>query len=448
MHVPRNKGLLFTIFSALVIVVGTYIAIRYAKGGFRVTDSGISQETGLLSVSSLPTGAEVYINEKLVTATSDTLYLDPDQYEVAIRKDGYTEWKKIITLEKEVVSQANALLFPSAPSLTPLTFTGIENLSPSPDGQKILFYSASNSAQKKNGLYVLELSDNSLSLQRGARQISQDSSTINLATAKFIWSPDSTQIIVFGSNREVLLDVSRLNDLDALSDISFRRKQLLNDWEDEMALREQQFLGKFPPAIIKIATSSATNVFFSPDKKRLLYTATESATLDPNLIPALPGANSQPEERQLQAGGIYIYDREEDKNFRVGTQQDKTVFPAKSLLSTFFEQNQATPNTIATTSARRSLEASSSSELADLYRNYHSSLFADTYQWFPDSKHIFSAEDSRIVIKEYDNTNAVTVYSGPFFQNFIYPWPDGSRLLIATHFNPETPNNLYAIELR
>ena len=448
MHVPRNKGLLFTVFSALVIVVGTYIAIRYAKGGFRVTDSGISQETGLLSVSSLPTGAEVYINEKLVTATSDTLYLDPDQYEVAIRKDGYTEWKKIVTLEKEVVSQANALLFPSAPSLTPLTFTGIENLSPSPDGQKILFYSASNSAQKKNGLYVLELDDNSLSLQRGARQISQDSSTIDLATAKFIWSPDSTQIIVFGANREVLLDVSRLNDLDALSDISFRRKQLLSDWEDEMALREQQFLGKFPPAIIKIATSSATNVFFSPDKKRLLYTATESATLDPNLIPALLGTNSQPEERQLQAGGIYIYDREEDKNFRVGTQVTKPAFPSKKLLSTLFGQDQSPVNSIATTSARRSLEASSSSELADLYRNYHSSLFADTYQWFPDSKHIFSAEDSRIVIKEYDNTNAVTVYSGPFFQNFIYPWPDGSRLLIATHFNPETPNNLYAIELR
>jgi len=448
MHVPRNKGLLFTVFSALVIVVGTYMAIRYAKGGFRVTDSGISQETGLLSVSSLPTGAEVYINEKLVTATSDTLYLDPDQYEVAIRKDGYTEWKKIITLEKEVVSQANALLFPSAPSLTPLTFTGIENLSPSPDGQKILFYSASNSAQKKNGLYVLELSDNSLSLQRGARQISQDSSTIDLATAKFIWSPDSTQIIVFGSNREILLDVSRLNDLDALSDISFRRKQLLSDWEDEMALREQQFLGKFPPAIIKIATSSATNVFFSPDKKRLLYTATESATLDPNLIPALLGTNSQPEERQLQAGGIYIYDREEDKNFRVGTQATTPEFPSKKLLSTMFGQDQSPANSIATTSARRSLEASSSSELADLYRNYHSSLFADTYQWFPDSKHIFSAEDSRIVIKEYDNTNAVTVYSGPFFQNFIYPWPDGSRLLIATHFNPETPNNLYAIELR
>lgn len=448
MHVPRNKGLLFTVFSALIIVIGTYIAIRYAKGGFRVTESGISKETGLLSVSSLPTGAEVYINGKLVTATSDTLYLDPDQYELVIRKDGFTEWKKTITLEKEVVSQANALLFPSAPSLTPLTFTGIENLSPSPDGQKILFYSASNSAQKKNGLYILELNDNSLSLQRGSRQISQNNSNLDLTRAKFIWSPDSTQVMLFSNNREILLDVTKLNDLDALPDISFRRKQILTDWEDEMALREQQFLGKFPPAVIKIATSSATNVFFSPDKKRLLYTATAAAVLEPNLIPALPGANSQPEERQLVPQGIYIYDREEDKNFRIGTQVEKPLFPAKTLLSTMFGPNQSTTNAVATTSARRSLEASSSSTLADLYRNYHSSLYADTYQWFPDSKHVFSAEDSRIVIKEYDNTNAVTVYSGPFFESFLYPWPDGSRLLIATHFNPETPNNLYAVELR
>ena len=448
MHVARNKGLLFTALSALIIIGGTYIAIRYAKGGFRVTDSGLSQETGLLSVSSLPTGAEVYINNKLVTATSDTIYLDPNQYEVAIRKDGFTEWKKTITLEKEVVSQASALLFPSAPSLTPLTFTGIENVSPSPDGQKIVFYSASNSAQKKNGLYILELNDNSLSLQRGARQITQDSSTIDLAIASFIWSPDSSQLMIFGKNREVIVDISRLSEIDSLADISFRRKQILSDWEDEMALREQQFLSKFPPAVIKIATASAINVFFSPDKKRLLYTATRSGELQPNLIPTIVGTNTQPEERQLQAGGIYVYDREEDKNFRVGTQVINPKHPAKTLLSIEFGQDQSSANAIATTSAHRSLQASSSAQLAKLYQSYHSSLYADTFQWFPDSKHVFSAEDNRIVVKEYDNTNAVTVYSGPFYERFLYPWPDGSRLLIATHFNPETPNNLYAVELR
>ncbi|MCA9372932.1 PEGA domain-containing protein [Candidatus Woesebacteria bacterium] len=448
MHVPRNKGFLFTLLSALIIVGGTYVAIRYAKGGFRMTETGLSAETGLLAVTSLPTGAEVYINDKLVTATNDTLYLDPAEYKVSIRKDGYTSWNKTIALEKEVVSQANALLFPSAPSLTPLTFTGVENLSPSPDGQKIVFYSATNSAQKKNGLYVLELSDNSLSLQRGPKQITEDSSTIDLATVHFVWSPDSSQLMLLGKSREVLLDVSKLTDIDSAPDTSFRRKQILSDWEDEMALREQQFLGKFPEAVIQIATQSATNVFFSPDKKRLLYTATQSAQLATDLLPPLPGANSQVEERTLEPGGIYIYDREEDKNFRVGTQKSEPEFPTKTLLSVVFGQNQTSLNTIATSSAHRTIEASNSAQLAELYRSYHSSLFADTYQWFPDSKHIFSAEDNRIVVKEYDNTNAVTVYSGPFYQNFIYPWPDGSRLLVATHFNPATPNNLYAIELR
>lgn len=448
MHVPRNKGLIFTILSALVIVVGTYVAIRYAQGGFRVTTDGLQTDTGLLSVTSLPTGAEVYINDKLVTATDDTLYLDPDQYTVTIRKDGYTEWKKVITLEKQVVSQANALLFPSAPSLTPLTVTGVENMSPSPDGQKILYYSASNSAQKKNGLYVLELSDNTLSLQRGARQITQDGGELDLEKASFIWSPDSTQLLVFSNGREVLLDVSKMNDLETAPDVSFRRKQIIADWEEEMALREQQFLSKFPSDVISVATASATNVFFSPDKKKLLYTATASATLAENLIPPLPGSNSQPQERDLQPGGIYIYDREEDTNFRVGTQPETTKFPEKSLLSLSVEPDSVSAASVATVSAHRSLEASTSGQLAALFRSYHSPLYADTFQWFPDSKHIFYSEDGRIIVKEYDNTNATTIYSGPYSQSFVYPWPDGGRLLIATHFNPATPNNLYAIELR
>lgn len=447
MHVPRNKGFLFTLVSALLILGGTYLTIQYANGAYRVTENGLVSESGLLSLTSAPTGAEVYINEKLVTATNDTLYLEPNSYQVKIKKDGYSEWNKEIQLQKGVVSQANALLFPSAPSLTPLTFTGVENISPSPDGQKILFYSASNSIEKNNGLYLLELSDNTLSFQRGSRQISQDSSSIDLATANFIWSPDSGQVLLLSENREILLDLSKLNDLDRLPDMSFRKKQLLTEWEDEMALREQQFLVKFPAQMIEIATSSATNVFFSPDKKKLLYTATASAQLADNLVPPLPGINSQTQERQLEPGGIYIYDREEDTNFRVGTQSNDSEY--KSLFSIGIADPSATNALTATESGRRSFQsATSSAELAANYRRYHSPLFTESYQWFPDSKHIFFTEDDAIRIKEYDGANSITIYSGPFDGDFVFPWPDGSRLLIATQFSPNVPLNLYAIELR
>lgn len=50
---------------------------------------------------------------------------------------------------------------------------------------------------------------------------------------------------------------------------------------------------------------------------------------------------------------------------------------------------------------------------------------------------------------EYDGGNKTTLYSGPFDQNFVYTWPDGSGLIIVTNFNDETvPQNLYKIGLR
>ena len=89
MRIPASKGLFYTLFSTLIIVALTYLAINYAKGGYRITDTGLSPETGLLSANSFPSGAEVYINDKLVTATDDTLYLDPGEYQVRISQDGF-----------------------------------------------------------------------------------------------------------------------------------------------------------------------------------------------------------------------------------------------------------------------------------------------------------------------------------------------------------------------
>jgi hypothetical protein len=464
MRIPASKGLFYTLFSGLVILALTFLAINYAKGGYRITEKGLRPETGLLAANSFPSGAEVYINDKLVTATDDTLYLDPGEYQVRIGRDGYSSWQKTLTLEKELVTQTNAKLFPSAPSITPLTFTGAENILPSPDGQKIVFYTASKSSAKKNGLYLLELADNPLSFQRGARQISQDSSRIDLATANFIWSPDSNQLMIISPNRQILIDTSKTNDLDNLPDISFGRKQILSDWEEEMYLREKQFLVKFPEEIVSMATQSAVNVYFSPDKKRLLYTATAELTLPEELVPPLPAANTQVQARNLVAGGIYIYDREEDRNFQVGTAPEENTHPTKQLL-TILTQNSSTPTLDSDLSVsptnpevvidHRSLQTNPLSpeepltpqEVAVKFNTYHSSLFADTLQWYPDSNHLFYSSDNEIKIMEYDSTNLRTLYSGPFTNQFIYPWPDGSRLLITTSFTPRTALNLYAVEL-
>ena len=135
-----GSRVVYTLLSIVIIALGSYLAIQYARGSWRVTNKGIVANTGLLNVNSFPTGAQVFIDDKLITATDDTIYLEPDTYQVKIIKEGYSPWYKALTVQSELVTQSNALLFPSAPSITPLTFTGIDNVNPSPDGQKVLFF--------------------------------------------------------------------------------------------------------------------------------------------------------------------------------------------------------------------------------------------------------------------------------------------------------------------
>ena len=444
-----NRKTIYTFVSAAIILVGTAVAIQYAKGNLRVTDQGFVQGTGLLAANSFPTGAEVHIDGKLVSATDDTLYLQPGSYDVSIIKEGYTPWKKKVRVEKELVTQTNAQLFPLAPSFTTLTITGITNLQPSPDGEKIVYYSASASAAKKNGLYVLGLtSNNNLTFSRGPRQIAEDSVNFDLTEARYIWSPDSNEILVITPNRTVLLDASKLSDLDLLPDVGFRENQILSEWEQEMYLRERQFIREFPEEIIAIATTSAQNVYISPDKKRLIYTATSSATIPENIVPdALPSTNSVEEVRSLEPNTIYVYDREEDRNYRVAQVASTSADTIKQLLA-LDSFDTSSPLLTASPSSFTQLQASTSAQTANNFNSYHSPVYSHTFQWYPDSKHLLYVEDNQIKVMEYDAGNQVTLYSGPFADNFVYPSPNAERLIILTSFSPDSPLNLYAVELK
>ncbi len=443
----NGAGVVFTLLSAVIIIAGSYLAIQYARGNYRFDRDGILVESGLLSANSFPTGAQVFIDDELTTATDNTLYLKPGEYQIKIVKEGYSPWQKTLQIEKELVAQTNARLFPIAPTLTPLTFTGAENILPSPDGRKIVYYTASASTQAKNGLYVLELTDSFMPFQRSSRQIAEDVPLYNLAEALLIWSPDSTQLMVLSELKQVLIEVNQRNSLQSLPDISFRRSQILSEWEEEIYLRERQYLAEFPEEILTIATESAKNVYIAPDKKKLLYTATNSATLAEGIVPPLPSSSTQPENRNISSGKIYVYDQEEDKNFEISitTSEDESII--KGLLADDALAKEPR-NLLTQPSEFTRLQAETISQTALNFNIYYSSLLINTLQWLPDSNHLMFASNSHIRIIEYDGTNNITIYSGPFAKNFIYPWPDGSRLIILTSFSPDSPKNLYSIELK
>jgi hypothetical protein len=464
-----GSRVIYTLLSIAIIALGSYFAIQYARGSWRVTNKGVVANTGLLNVNSFPTGAQVFIDDKLITATDDTIYLEPNIYHIKIAKEGYSPWYKVLSIQSELVTQTNALLFPVAPSITPLTFAGMTNVNPSPDGQKILFFTDQASAQLKNGFYILDLNSNFLSLQSGPKQITDDLSDLDLAHAQIIWSPDSTEVIILTDKKEFLVSIDKKINLSEQKDITFQKKDILARWEEEIYLRERQFLAKFPKEILDLTKNFAKNVYLSPDKKRLLYTAGAAATLAENIIPPVPATNTQEEARTLEPGAIYVYDREEDKNFKVATvaalpdllNLTTTATPSsktndKNMVETNTEKFILADDLESTTA--KSLEASPTAfyrlqktnnlSTALSFANYYTAAQLNTMQWFPDSKHLLFVEEGKIKIMEYDGQNKTTVYSGPFTDNFVYPWPDGSKLVIKTSFSPDSPDNLYVIDLK
>lgn len=75
---------------------------------------------------------------------------------------------------------------------------------------------------------------------------------------------------------------------------------------------------------------------------------------------------------------------------------------------------------------------------------------AKDHTWLPDSRHIILVEDTTISIVDFDGTNKAIIYAGSFQDDFVFPWPDSSRLVIISSFPTPTASepNLYGINLK
>jgi len=418
------RGLLISIGVVIFLVAGTTVAIYWARGYRPNLKDATFLPTGLLVANSFPTGAQVYINDKLTTATDNTINLAPGDYKIKIVKDGYLSWEKNLKLQKELVTQTNTLLFPAAPDLKALTYVGITNPVPSPDGRKIAFVILSSNSADKNGLYILDLSNRTLSFKSETRQIAK-LEAFNFEKAKFIWSPDSVNLLAWQENltgeivSSVLLDVNKMNDV--LPDQTAKISVLLDEWETDINLKTKERIAKLPKKLDELLKNNSTNLYWSPDEEKLLFTATASATIPDGLIAALPASNTQPQTRALEQGKIYVYDLKEDRNFLVG-------------------ETLETPK-----------QSTSSSQLSQIAKQY-TPIFTQNIQWYSDSKHLITSLKDKIIIQEYDSTNKMTVYAGPIMSTdtypFVYPWADGSKLIILTTLNKDMPANLYAVNLK
>lgn len=402
-----SLAIIFFLFLGTAAVVLYGRGYRFGLGNGRVELTG----TGILVTTSNPDGAQVLINGHLTTATDNTINLIPGKYHVKIFKEGYFPWEKDLLVKKEVVSKADALLFPTAPKLESITAIGVQNPVIDPSSTR-LAYTVSSQSAKKNGIYILDMTQRPvLTLQNAATHIVDDTLDV-FSNAELSWSPNGNQLLATILTSETtsttyLLSTGGFNDNP--QDVTTTLQTVLNTWEREITEKEQARITGHKAKLRKIILENFKILAWSGDEAKILYTASRSAGLPIIITPRHLGVDITPEDRNIKEGSVYVYDIKEDKNYNLKLSSQS----ARS---------------------RSAGEISQSSQ---------------SLNWFPDSEHLIYVNDQKIDIMELDGTNSTTLYAGPFVDSYVFSWPNSTKIVIVTNLgNSNIPATLYTIGLK
>jgi len=399
-----------------IILLGFFIliltgVIAYARGYRLDFSQKTLTSTGILVVSSYPDGAKIYLNGKLSGATNSNLTLPPGKYQLEIKKDGYFPWKKNLTIKGELVIKAEALLFPLGPSLSPITSLGVVKAQFSEINNKTIILSQTDDPEK-DGIYLLENTRRALSIFSPLKLLALKSAfpenleTLTNPNIEIKFSPDGKQIMLTTKTAAYLLSTEEKTNHPF--DITKAKETMEQAWIEQEEKNQQKILETFKEPLPKIAAEAFRIISFSPDETKILYEATKSASLPLIINPPLIAANQTEEERDLKKGSLYVYDKKEDKNYKI------------DLINLISKKNPKPK-----------------------------SQFSNFIIWYPDSQHLIINEGKQISIVDYDGENKQVVYSGPFEQDFVAVTSDG-KLLILANLNPQTNKlpDIYAVGIK
>lgn len=382
-----SKRFLITLITLMVIGFAASVAIFLAKGYTFSPKEGRILGTGIISITSTPDAASVYIDGHLTTATDATIStLPPKKYKVKLTKEGFISWEKQVEVKEGLVTDLNVTLFPSIPTLFPLTYNGIKNPILSPDESMLAYIvpisTESAGVRKKAGVWVWSLeADRPIAFTRGAEphQVAR-TETIDYSEANLRWSSDSKQLLATVGNNSYLTQEGKFNEEP--KDITPILEQTLKGWDEDKKDKDSARVLNIKDLGARKVASSAAILRWSPDESKILFS--EQGIVN----------GEESEKKDESAIKFKIYDLETNEQYDI-------------------------PGA-----------------------NYHF--------WLPTSMHIVLVESSQISIVDFDGTNKAVVYAGNFEDSLVFAWPDSSRLVFISSFPTPTAStpNLYGINLK
>src|SRR3972149_10353080 len=369
----ERKTLIRTLFTVLVIFGITTVLYLYTSGYRLQREEKIKidfKKTGMLSIKSIPEGANIYIDGERTNATDTTIPgIEPGIHNLKISKTGYVDWEKDVEVFAELVTDITAVLVSGSPRLEPLTNTGSAQPVISPSLNKLAYFSKD---PLKPGVWVIPLNQGGLSLFKSNPYIViQDTQRNKYSGGTLIeWSPDEKKLLVEDANK-----LSYLIDLQSgVAQSTTSPEKARKEWSEEIVKKRNDFLERLeiPDEIRSVAVQPAT--LWSPDDKKFLYTKANEQILE-----------------------YRVYNME--KPIPIGEKVDNLVFTLKKL--------EPQP------------------KISWYYDSFH--LILTNLDSKEKNKGIIS-------IIRIDGTNKTEIYNNTLHSDNVYSGPGGDKLIILTTF--------------
>lgn len=220
----RTRNIIFSILLIFFLIVAP-LTVFYSLGWRFDWETKKIVQTGIFYLKAWPKSSEIYLDGELKDKTDiffgSTLVdnLSPGEYEIEIRKEGYYNWKKTLTIKKREVTEAkNIILIPKDPIFN-LLAEGVKDVFISPDNKKIII-------KEENEEWSLKLYELKNKLKSHiVDEIDFSTKGAELFSVKF--SPDSKRILLeLGLKERIqyyVLDIERspavITKLDFLDSI-------------------------------------------------------------------------------------------------------------------------------------------------------------------------------------------------------------------------------------
>ena len=345
------------VVTIVFFMISSVTIIAFARGYRLDIANSTLTSTGLVSVASVPRTAKVYVNGELKGITDLNLNLSPGEYIFTVSKEGYFPWQKRVKIRGEIVQSLAATLYPITSSLTPLTNIGIAKAIPlGTQSDKVILFSSKKSllvdtpapssskaelVGAEAGIYIYDAGRRMVSLLPNLQKIISYTDIDPGVAPKdldFILAPDGKQMAVF------VLDPNRANPTPSIHHTEYYPKyevpttylkavlvniddsnvgplnitdtveSLIDAWTQKKEKQLLTLTGSLEKPLGAFIKNNSRILDISPDKTKVLYEATATATLQPILATPLIGSNQTKEFRTLEKKQVYVYDIKEDRN--------------------------------------------------------------------------------------------------------------------------------------